>query len=70
MEHTMESHEPVHRLRASLLTPRQLTRLSWPCSVPTRSPRRTSHTCVLSDMPFSKGQVDTDLALEIIVTSE
>lgn len=41
---TIESHEPVQRLSASLLTPRQLTRLSCPCNVPTRSPRRTSQT--------------------------
>lgn len=27
-KHTMESHDPVHKLIASLLTPRQLTRLS------------------------------------------
>ena len=27
---TMESHDPVHNDIASLLTPRQLTRLSWP----------------------------------------
>lgn len=42
---TMESHEPVHNDMASLLTPKQLTRLSCPCKVPTRSPRSTSHTC-------------------------
>lgn len=40
----IESHEPVHNDMASLLTPRQLTRLSCPCSVPTRSPRRVSQT--------------------------
>jgi hypothetical protein len=44
----MESQEPVHKLNASWLTPRQLTRLSWPCSVPTRSPRKTSHTYWIS----------------------
>ncbi len=44
--YTIESHDPVHNDIASLLTPRQLTRLSWPCNVPTRSPRSTSHTCV------------------------
>lgn len=27
---TIESHDPVHNDIASLLTPRQLTRLSWP----------------------------------------
>ncbi len=42
---TIESHEPVHRLIPSLLTPRQLTRFSWPTSEPTFSPRVTSHTC-------------------------
>ena len=47
----MESQEPVHKLNASWLTPRQLTRLSWPCSVPTRSPRKTSHTCWISIVP-------------------
>ena len=44
IKRTIESHEPVQRLSASLLTPRQLTRLSCPCNVPTRSPRRTSQT--------------------------
>lgn len=41
---TKESQDPVHRLIPSLLTPRQLTRLSWPLSEPILSPRRTSHT--------------------------
>lgn len=41
---TIESQEPVQRERASLLTPKQLTRLSWPCNVPTLSPRRVSQT--------------------------
>lgn len=41
---TIESHDPVHNERASFETPRQLTRLSCPCKVPTRSPRRTSQT--------------------------
>lgn len=39
-----ESQDPVHRLMPSLLTPRQLTRFSWPLNEPTLSPRRTSHT--------------------------
>lgn len=39
-----ESQDPVHRLMPSLLTPRQLTRFSWPLKEPTLSPRRTSHT--------------------------
>ena len=41
---TVESQDPVQRLIASLLTPRQLTRFSWPFRLPTRSPRRTSQT--------------------------
>ena len=44
---TIESHDPVHNERASFETPRQLTRLSCPWRVPTRSPRRTSQTCNL-----------------------
>lgn len=48
---TVESQEPVHRLMASLLTPKQLTRFSWPCKEPTRSPRRTSHTCKCTCQP-------------------
>jgi hypothetical protein len=43
---TIESHDPVHNERASFETPRQLTRLSCPWRVPTRSPRRTSQTCI------------------------
>jgi hypothetical protein len=50
---TIESHEPVHRLSASLLTPRQLTRLSCPCRVPTRSPRRTSQTWIALAWSFA-----------------
>jgi hypothetical protein len=41
---TKESQDPVQRLMPSLLTPRQLTRFSWPLNDPTLSPRRTSHT--------------------------
>ena len=41
---TVESQDPVHRLIPSLLTPRQLTRFSWPFRFPTRSPRNTSQT--------------------------
>jgi hypothetical protein len=43
-ELTNESHDPVHKLIPSLLTPRQLTRLSWPTKDPTFSPRVTSQT--------------------------
>jgi len=39
-----ESHDPVHRLIPSLLTPRQLTRFSCPLSDPTLSPRSVSQT--------------------------
>lgn len=42
---TNESQEPVHRLMPSLLTPKQLTRFSWPTREPTFSPRVTSQTC-------------------------
>jgi hypothetical protein len=42
---TRESQDPVHRLMPSLLTPRQLTRFSWPFNDPTFSPRSVSHTC-------------------------
>jgi hypothetical protein len=42
---TRESQDPVHKLMPSLLTPRQLTRFSWPLKEPTLSPRRTSQTC-------------------------
>lgn len=42
--HTSESHDPVHKLMPSLLTPKQLTRFSWPTSEPTFSPRVTSQT--------------------------
>lgn len=45
MQLTIESQDPVHNDMASLLTPRQLTRLSCPWRVPTLSPRRTSQTC-------------------------
>jgi hypothetical protein len=41
---TSESHDPVHKLMPSLLTPRQLTRLSWPTSEPTFSPLVISQT--------------------------
>jgi hypothetical protein len=41
---TKESQEPVHKLIPSLLTPKQLTRFSWPTSDPTFSPRVTSQT--------------------------
>jgi len=67
----MESHEPVQRLSASLLTPRQLTRLSCPCNVPTRSPRRTSQTWrLVSTISYPYEVVSTDLALEIIIAGE
>jgi hypothetical protein len=42
---TKESHDPVHKLIPSLLTPKQLTRFSWPFNEPTLSPRRVSQTC-------------------------
>lgn len=42
---TNESQEPVHKLIPSLLTPKQLTRFSWPTREPTFSPRVTSQTC-------------------------
>ena len=45
---TIESQEPVHNDIASLETPKQLTLLSWPWSVPTRSPRRVSQTLIRS----------------------
>lgn len=41
---TNESQDPVHKLMPSLLTPRQLTRLSWPTSDPTFSPLVISQT--------------------------
>lgn len=49
-ELTIESQEPVQSDIASLLTPRQLTRLSCPWRVPTLSPRRTSQTCDIVSM--------------------
>lgn len=45
---TRESQEPVHRLMPSLLTPKQLTRFSWPLSEPTLSPRSVSQTLLVS----------------------
>ena len=38
------SQLPVHNAIPSELTPRQLTRFSWPVKTPTRSPLRVSHT--------------------------
>lgn len=63
----MESHEPVQRLKASLLTPRQLTRLSCPCNVPTRSPRSTSQTLhSKSSYPANNNRPETEKATEVI----
>lgn len=55
-KHTKESQDPVHRLMPSLLTPRQLTRFSWPLSEPTLSPRSTSHTCRRVNRSRSSGE--------------
>lgn len=71
---TRESQEPVHRLMPSLLTPRQLTRFSWPLREPTLSPRRTSHTLhEVSQLSVSSPGsfwILTYLALKIVITSE
>lgn len=69
---TRESQDPVHILMPSLLTPRQLTRFSWPLSEPTFSPRRTSHTynhelALVHDVGREES---TYLALEVIVSSK
>jgi len=63
----VESHDPVHKLIPSLLTPRQLTRLSCPVRVPTRSPRSTSQTLhSKSSYPAKSRRPETENATEVI----
>lgn len=69
---TSESQEPVHKLMPSLLTPRQLTRFSWPLNEPTFSPLNTSHTCKrrVSGYVLGYRRKTTYLALVVVITSE
>jgi len=62
-----ESHDPVHKLIPSLLTPKQLTRLSWPTSEPTFSPRVISQTLhSKSSYPANSSLPETDVATDVM----
>ena len=78
---TVASQDPVHKLMASLLTPKQLTRFSCPFKFPTRSPLNTSQTysrytsaqspTKLSPIfPMVEGRIQPDLALKIVITGK
>ena len=75
---TNESHDPVQRLNPSLLTPRQLTRLSCPARIPTLSPFKTSQTyCQIwtmrgntlqlkSSYPAKRSRPEAENAMDVI----
>lgn len=71
---TRESQDPVHKLIPSLLTPKQLTRLSCPTNDPTFSARVTSHTCQKLVLGSGENPIQnpsmTYFALKIIITSK
>lgn len=61
------SQLPVQRAIPSALTPRQLTRFSWPVKTPTRSPFRVSQTLqVQSSYPPKRIRPEMEKATEVI----
>lgn len=71
-QRTNESQEPVHKLMPSLLTPKQLTRFSWPTREPTFSPLVISQTCEVLARLRSAPRQDGEayLALKVVVACE
>jgi hypothetical protein len=68
---TNESHDPVQRDKPSLLTPRQLTRLSCPARIPTLSPFKTSQTYNINSCSLDKGEAEGGyVAVEIVVSGK
>lgn len=67
---TKESHDPVHKLMPSSLTPKQLTLFSCPLKEPTLSPRRVSQTYICQCFEAMQNSLFTHLAFEVVITSE
>ena len=63
----MLSQLPVHRAIPSTLTPKQLTRFSWPVRTPTRSPLRVSQTLhVQSSYPPNRIRPEIENATDVM----
>lgn len=61
------SQLPVHSAMPSELTPKQLTRFSWPVKTPTRSPLSVSQTLhVQSSYPPNRIRPEMEKATEVI----
>ena len=61
------SQLPVHSAIPSTLTPRQLTRFSWPVNTPTRSPFRVSQTLqVQSSYPPKRIRPEIENATDVM----
>lgn len=63
------SQDPVHTAMPSSVTPRQLTRLSWPASTPARSTLSVSQTLTLkSSYPAMSSRPDLLKATEVQIS--